>query len=165
MRPGFQWRIVKGIDHAVIREFKQRFIDLNNQGVNVGLPKDKTEPGKIGAKGTSLALIGAVHEFGSPQQGIPERPWLRPGIRTNKSNFMRLNKINLAKVAKGEMPVKVALGQLGQMAAGAVKKYIRQADNFKPLKPATIKAKGSSAPLIDSGNMIQAITYEITRQK
>ncbi|OCA57864.1 hypothetical protein AA93_07090 [Xylella fastidiosa subsp. pauca 11399] len=46
------------------------------------------------------------------------------------------------------------------MAAGDVKATIRHAD-LAPLTPQTIQRKGSSAPLIDTGQMLQSITYEV----
>ena len=53
-----------------------------------------------------------------------------------------------------------ALGQLGEMTKGDVQTEIRSGD-FAPLKPATIKRKGSSRPLIDTGQMVQSIAWEL----
>jgi hypothetical protein len=119
---------------------------------------------KKGVKQIMLAMIGAVHEFGAPERGIPQRPWLRPGIKSGKADYVRLNRVNLLRILKGTMSKETAYKQLGAMAVGKVQAYIRQGDHFKPLKEATIKAKGSSAPLIDTGQMIQAISYEVGKK-
>jgi hypothetical protein len=107
-----------------------------------------------------VAFIGAVHEFGAPNAGIPERPWLRPGVRSGSAEMQRLNRVNLIKMLRGQLNPAVALRQLGAMAQGFVQKHIRSGD-FTPLKPATIAAKGSSKPLIDTGQMVQSVTFEV----
>ncbi len=123
--------------------------------VNVGVPEGKREE-----DGTPVAMIAAVHEFGSPSQGIPERPFLRVAVQRNRQKYVRLNRINLVKMLRGQATVDQALGQLGEMAKGDVQTEIRSGD-FAPLKPATIKRKGSSRPLIDTGQMVQSIAWEL----
>lgn len=143
--------------------FKAQAKKMDGDQVKIGLPAGKKH--KASRKGKKqevlpVAAIGAVHEFGSPSRGIPERPWLRPGIRSGKPDYNRLNKLNITKIMRNEMSPKTALAQLGAMAVGKVQKFIR-AGHFKKLKPATIKRKGSSAPLIDTGQMIQSIVFEV----
>jgi len=137
--------------------------------VKVGLPASKKHKQKShkrgkGSEPTPIAMIGAVHEFGSEKMGIPERPWLRPGIRSGKEAFRALNRVNIVRVLRGELTAQQALGQLGAMAVGVVQRYIRSA-RFTPLKPATIRAKGSSAPLIDTGQMMQSVTFELSTKQ
>lgn len=137
-----------------IKSLKAR-VALLARKVNVGIPVGKNEP-----DGTPMALVGAVHEFGSPENGIPERSWLRSGLRINLPFFRSLNKRNLPSVLKGEMQAETALAQLGAVAVGKVQENITKGD-FAPLKAQTIRRKGSSKPLIDSGNMRQSVTYQI----
>ena len=148
-------RIVKDLNPRLVEDLKKR-LGEDGRVVRVGLPTNVTEP----ETGVSLALVGAVHEFGSPKMHIPERPWLRPAIRKNKNDLNRLNRINFVKMIKGQLTSDQALEQLGVMAVGKVQEYIEQGD-FAPLSEATIRGKGSSKPLIDSGQMRQNVTYEI----
>lgn len=105
-----------------------------------------------------LAMIAAVHEFGSPEHNIPERSFLRGGIRRGTPKFHAVNVDSLKRVVNGEMTVDQAVNKLGVVAVGEVKREFT-VGKFVPLKPATIKRKGSSRPLVDTGQLRQSITY------
>ena len=147
-------KVLKDIDPKALDRLRPRLVG-DNRVVNVGVPEGKREE-----DGTPVAMIAAVHEFGSPSQGIPERPFLRVAVQRNRQKYVRLNRINLVKMLRGQATVEQALGQLGEMAKGDVQTEIRSGD-FAPLKPATIKRKGSSRPLIDTGQMVQSIAWEL----
>jgi hypothetical protein len=112
------------------------------------------------ANPVSLAMIAAVHEFGNPEMGIPERSFLRGGIRHGMPKFKELNETNLRAVVLGKMTIEEAIDQLGVVAAGEVKREFAIGE-FKALKQKTIDRKGSSRPLIDSGQLRQSITYVV----
>jgi hypothetical protein len=124
--------------------------------VSVGVPRGAREP-----DGTSIAMIAAAHEFGVPPF-LPERSFLRAGIRANIRPLMAFNRRQMRAVARGTVTTGIALAQLGTMAAGAVKRYFTNG-NFAPLKEETKRRKGSSKPLIDSGNLRQSITWKVSR--
>ncbi len=147
-------KVLKDIDPKALDRLRQRLIG-KNRVVNVGVPEGKKE-----SDGTPVAMIAAVHEFGSPSQGIPERSFLRASVQRNRQKYVRLNRINLVKMLHGQMSAEQALGQLGEMAKGDVQTEIRSGD-FAPLKAATIKRKDSSRPLIDTGQMVQSIAWEL----
>jgi hypothetical protein len=107
-----------------------------------------------------LAMIAAVHEFGKPELGIPERSFLRGGIRSGIPKFHRLNAANLRAVVLGAKTVAESLEQLGVVAVGEVKREF-VVGKFAPNKPATIARKGSSRPLVDTGQLRQSITYQL----
>jgi len=123
--------------------------------VEVGVPAGPREKG-----GASSALVASVHEFGAPSRGIPQRSFLRAGIEKSLPQLIALNGANLAAIGRGQMDIQTALGRLGQAAAGAVKREIIEG-TFTPLKPATIRRKKSSRPLVDTGQMRQSVTYEV----
>lgn len=147
-------KVLKDIDPKALDRLRQRLVG-DNRVVNVGVPEGKREE-----DGTPVAMIAAVHEFGSPSQGIPERPFLRVAVQRNRQKYVRLNRINLVKMLRGQATVDQALGQLGEMAKGDVQTEIRSGV-FTPLKEATKKRKGSSRPLIDTGQMVQSIAWEL----
>ncbi len=147
-------KVLKDIDPKALDRLRQRLVG-DNRVVNVGVPEGKREE-----DGTPVAMIAAVHEFGSPSQGIPERPFLRVAVQRNRQKYVRLNRINLVKILRGQATVDQALGQLGEMAKGDVQTEIRSGV-FTPLKEATKKRKGSSRPLIDTGQMVQSIAWEL----
>jgi hypothetical protein len=117
-----------------------------------------TYKGSSSPEATALAMVAAVHEFGYPEGGIPERSFLRSGIHEGIPKFNRLNEANLRAGVLGGKTIEESLDMLGVVAAGEVKRKIRNGP-FAPLKPATIARKGSSKPLIDSGQLIQSITF------
>jgi hypothetical protein len=150
---------IKGGALPGLEALRHRMEDAN-KSVLVGVP--------VGAEpepdGTPMAMIAAVHEFGSPEQNIPERSFLRGGIRRGTPKFGKLNERNLSAVVRGTMTVAQSLGQLGAMAAGEVKREFTTAD-FAPIAQATIYArkrrfgKASTRPLIATGNLRQSITW------
>jgi hypothetical protein len=150
--------VVKDVDPKKYADLMRRFAELAGHSVMVGIPEGengRTDEDEIGSAG-----ILAVHEFGAPNLGIPERSVVRRAIRENIGKYRKLNEQNLRKVVRGDMSVAQALGILGAVAAGDVQLTIRNAD-LAPLKPETIRRKGSSKPLIDTGQVIQSITFEV----
>lgn len=148
-------RVLKPLDPHALAHIKET-ISLSKQTVKVGIPAGAKE-----VDGTSTALIAAANEFGVPSKGIPERPFIRTGIKNGMPNFKRLNRINVVKICQGEQSIDGAYEQLGVMAVGEIKKSIKTG-NWVANDPATIKAKGSSKPLIDTGNMLQSVNYEVS---
>lgn len=146
-------KMLKDVDFRVFDDLKKRLV--GERAVKVGFPQGKTED-----DGTPVALVAATHEFGSPERNIPERSFLRTGLRENGPKYVRFNKLNLVKILRGQMTAEQALGQLGEMAKGDVQQKIRSGD-FAPIQAATAARKGSSKPLIDTGQMVQSVSYEL----
>ena len=114
------------------------------------------------AQGPRWPEIAAIHEFGYPEGNIPERPVLRQGVSNGAPRFRRLNVASARQIMRGEMTVDQAVERLGVVAVGEVKReFTRPSPAFKPNAPATVAAKGSSRPLIDSGQYRQSITYQL----
>ena len=117
--------------------------------VKVGFPQEKAEAGIISR---------AVHQEFGTSRGIPERPFMRFSNEQNKGAYRSINRSNAKKIMRGEMTMRRALDLLGIAAQGHIQQSI--VDLRSPANsPATVKAKGSSNPLIDTGEMRQAVTY------
>ena len=130
------------------------------QAVFVGLPADKVG-GKIYGDGQSIMTIGAIHEFGKGHN--PMRSFLRtPLIDHNKELTVSLAK-SFEAVNAGKMTVDVALGRLGAMATNISKKAFRTKGfgKWQDIKQSTKDRKGSSAVLIDTGTLRNAITWSV----
>jgi len=130
---------------------------LKQTQVVVGIP---AVANKIHEGGVSNAVIAAAHEFGVPDKNIPERSFLRSTFNENKdkaASFLA-TRIRNALISKGDMNKPFEL--LGLKMATEVKGKI-QSGIEPPLLKATIKRKGSSKPLIDTGQLVQSITYEV----
>lgn len=106
----------------------------------------------------TVAGIGFVHEFGSVT--VPERSFIRSTIQKRKKDIISLQKKLLKKISNGQMEVKEGLELIGEFTSAAIKEKII-AIKSPPNTPATIAAKGSSNPLIDTGQLKNSITYKV----
>jgi len=102
--------------------------------------------------------------FGGP---IPERPFLRNAMDNNRgkyqANMVIAGQHVTEAIAKGSDPaaaMRQALSKLGIMAQGDIQEEITSLSS-PPNSPTTIRLKGSSNPLIDSGEMRAAVTWKI----
>lgn len=109
----------------------------------------------------SLIELAAIHEFGSPAANIPERSYIRATMNGNeviKSAIVRLSRALIA----GRVDYVKALTILGEIVVAEIRKRITLGEGVPPpLKEATIARKGSSRPLVDTGRLVNAITYEV----
>lgn len=122
--------------------------------VTVGFHADK----EARRDGESNAEVAAAHEFGT--KSIPRRPFLAPALDEGKAVLGDTQAQLVTKVIDGEMTAEAALAHLGELGVMLVQEKIRS--NIQPaLKPETIEAKGSSKTLIDSAEMLNAVTYEV----
>lgn len=122
--------------------------------VKVGLPKGSNPY----PDGTDVIAVGVYNEFGTER--IPERSFLRSGIANNRATYRKLNRGSLQKIRAEKLTIAQGLGRLGIQAQNDVQDQIVEA-SAPPNHPATIAAKGSSNPLIDTGHLRQSITYEV----
>lgn len=134
--------------------------------VKVGFPEGKLDNSVImraifnefGTAGSGKGFVNrGVGGFGNP---IPERPFFRNAMRENQSDYERLA-ISLAKqITSGAMSMDTALNRIGLKAQGDIQMSITNLQD-PPNTALTISIKGSSNPLIDTGEMRGAVTYAI----
>lgn len=130
--------------------------------ISVGVPE--THDPHSGAGGMTVADIAAIHEFGSPKNGIPERSFIRAWADANEERIKKMILIMAQSIASGKRTRNQALEVLGLKWVAEVQQRI--AANIPPaLKPATIARKGSDVALIDTGQLRSAITYIIAHAK
>jgi hypothetical protein len=116
---------------------------------------------KVGIIGDETnATIATVHEYGSPANNIPERSFMRSTLTNERVKIGRLQAKAVAAVVAGKISARLALDKIGAYVAGAMQANVVNGD-FAPLAPATIKAKGSDKPLIDTGQMVGAISWKV----
>jgi hypothetical protein len=108
--------------------------------------------------GMSVAEVAAQHEFGTAR--IPQRSMLRATCEIYADKYTEaLRKIGIG-ITYGRIDLKGGLDLLGAMIKGDVQKRIA-AGIMPPNAPSTIKRKGSSTPLIDTGQMRNALEHEV----
>jgi len=131
------------------------------RAVFVGLPKDKVG-GKVYGDGMTVIRIGAIHEYGAPQRGIPQRSFLRVPFAVKRKDLNKAIAKQFEAVAEGR-DADVALGRIGVIATNVSKGAFTSLGYgaWKPIKPATAAAKGSSQTLIDTGILRSSITWVV----
>lgn len=125
-------------------------------GVKVGVFDTGAREG-----GVSNALLAAIHEFGSPSRNIPETRFLRGTVEQHQAKYIQMEKALFARVTNGKLTARQALELLGQQAVADVKARVVSQTGMPSLKPETIRRKGSSKRLIDTGQLLNSITYQV----
>lgn len=90
----------------------------------------------------TTAQLAAVHEFGAPSVGIPERSFIRRTFDHKRTEWYSLMQALVGLIYAGKMTMGRALGLLGAKAAADIKNTITQGPEIPPPpKPATLKRK------------------------
>jgi hypothetical protein len=141
----------------------------NKPFVKVGILEGKADQAKEisgdspNAQPTGLTLVevATFHEFGTSR--TPERSFLRATIDANKSELQTETLNIFKKVSSGSIDAMRGLGILGLSIKSKVQKRIRA--GIKPdLDPKTIDRKGSSKPLIDTGQLVNSIQHLVVEK-
>lgn len=137
---------------------------------------------KVGALQGDNAWLAGIHEYGcritvTPKmraflhrQGlhlkdstteivIPERSFLREGHDDNSARIITQTERALGQVLAGKMSIDDMLDLYGEQMATAIKTYMRDLKS-PPNHPYTVEQKGSSNPLVDTGGLIESITWK-----
>ena len=131
-------KIVKDNSGAALK----RINDLVKTRVGIGFPGD-TAPhvSADGKKSVSMALLGYVHEFGSPEKNIPARPFLVPGIESIKHDIAdQLVRGAKAALLGDATAADTTFHAIGLMAQAACRKKIDEG-GFAPLSERTIRER------------------------
>ena len=119
-------------------------------GVKVGLPKDSNPY----PDGTSVIMVGAVHEFGSPVRGIPQRSYLRSTMIANRKTYKQY----LRKLAKQIIEGKITKSQSMRLVGLKVQADVQS--KITEIKDPPLQYREGN-PLIDTGHLRQSITYKV----
>lgn len=127
--------------------------------VKVGVlgKKDTRDSGEI-----TNAQLASIHEYGLGN--VPARPFLRPPFEQNKAAYLEILRDAFAAALKSKGPegYKRALALVGQRLATDIKNYVTTGEGVgPPLADSTIVRKGSSRPLVDTGQLIRSVDYEV----
>lgn len=144
--------------------------------VMVGVPEDEASRQDGAMTNAALAYI---HDNGAPEANIPARPFMRPGIARAQADIANYHKAAGELVFHGKPEAaRKALMAAGQAAVNSIRATISEGIP-PPLAQATvdrrrIRSKGSKyrrkatgpadvTPLVDTGQMRNAITYVIRK--
>lgn len=158
---------------------------LIRQDVFIGVPEDKAARKDAGDTGISNAYLAYIHEHGVPENNLPARPALIPGIKEIRKDAADLLKGAAASALEGNASaVSTALNKIGLLGQNAVRaKFVD--NDWDPLADKTLDArpiigettdkkgktkktygksrreKGKINPLIDTSQLRKSYTYVI----
>lgn len=155
---------VKDID----RGYKKIIANLSKLSakpyVKVGILE---KAGKHEGADLTVAEIMSIHEFGAPSVGIPERAPLRKTVDQKRNEINTTIDKLYGKILDGDMDVDKALPLLGMDVKRKIQQTIREGLT-PPWAESTLRARASKSggivaivPLIDSGQTIRSIDYEV----
>lgn len=138
---------IQEAQHAIKKHIEKM---MTGKSVLVGIHEGAGSHGSI-----TNAQLGAVLHFGNDR--IPARPWLDVGVQSGNADYMRI-------IADNPNDLDNALEIVGAVAVGKVQEFMTNLST-PANAPSTIAKKGSSSPLIDTGNLRQSVTYSVTKNK
>jgi len=127
--------------------------------VKVGVLQKDAGKKRQGDKFT-LAQVAAVQEFGSSNGNIPERSYIRSTMDEKRKEISFLSDKLIGQILAGKMTVSRALKIMGLDIAAKIKGKItnlREPANA----PSTVRRKGSSNPLVDTGRLRSSINSKV----
>ena len=147
---------------AFTTEMAERMESMKRKAVFVGLPNEKVG-GKVYGNGMTVIQIGAIHEYGVPVVGIVQRSFLRTPFATKRKELNQATAAEFEAVANGKRDVDVGLGRIGVAATNVSKGAFTSLGygEWKPDTTQTIRRKGSSQTLIDTGILRSSITWVV----
>lgn len=129
--------------------------ELSEIKINVGI-----QSGSEASDGSPLVDRAAANEFGT--DSIPERSFMRSAFDENQSALVSLVKALWNSTLSGKRNAMQSAHLLGQAHEGQIKEKITSL-RTPPNSQVTIDRKGSSNPLIDSGEMRRSVRYEVKK--
>jgi len=154
----------------------RRFLLMLRKGapsVKIGVIGDKATAQHKTAGGhiqLTNALLAFVHEFGKKSAPkIPARSFIKMPLELHLTEL--LSKKKALTQAAMERAIRAGCGEefsrkIGIVAEECIQTAFRTRGygDWKTNAPSTIKAKGSDAPLIDTGELRRSITSEVVKE-
>jgi hypothetical protein len=148
-----------------LRSFVTALNELTTLGVAVGVPEEEApRKHEEGEGGVNNAMLAYVHDRGCPAVGIPQRPFMDPGIKNAQDLITKELEGAANGVLDGKSP-RPALVRAGLEAQSSIRNQIRS-NIPPPLKPGTLAARRrrgrrGTLTLQDTGQMRNAINFVV----
>lgn len=138
-------------------ELRALLSDGGASHVNVGIIGSEASAQHPGSDLTN-AELGVIHEYGL---GVPERSFLRRTFEdpVKLAEYRALQERLAGLVIEGKITLERAAELVGAWGAAAVQRTITESDIPPPLAAETVRRKGSSKPLVDTGQLVRSINW------
>jgi len=167
--------IEKKFDQTMLANVKS-FLDTKSS-IKIGILSAEVHPDSD----STIATIGAVHEFGAPSRNIPERSFLRSTYHSRIKDFEAFIEQNKVKISQEVLTLGInnVLNKFGAWWVTAVNDTFDnqgpglESGKWAPLSPKTLQRRDSIAErqgkqsphehkiLMDTGALRRSITYEV----
>ncbi len=138
------------------QRFFRELAELKELEVRVGFQRGKAQE----EDGTDICDVAAFNELGTDH--IPARPFIRQSVDDNESKINSFLKEEVKDFAQGKSAEQI-LKEIGIFQKDLMQDKITSG-SFAPNAESTIKKKGSSKPLVDTGRMRQSVNYVIQKK-
>jgi hypothetical protein len=145
-------KFVKDTDLG-LKRFMQEMQTAKTAYVTVGVHE-----GERSLEGTNIAEYATANEYGT--ENIPSRPFMRAAFDENVDAIQK-DMANVTNMAKRGGSVVQGLKMVGEKHQQRIQRTIKGRDFLPRLADSTVKAKGSTKTLIDSGAMVNSIRYVV----
>lgn len=148
--------VVSNTAQQGLRDLAKAINSISQKNVYIGVIGNNSEhEGEL-----NNAQLMAIHEFGTDDGHVPERAPIRKTMAKNGYSYGTMFEKAILGVLEGKSDSDIILNRIGAQVAGDVVGEI-QSGVGPELAPSTIKRKGSDRPLIDTGALVQSISYEV----
>jgi len=138
------------------KRFEKMLKELDKLQVRIGFQKGvATEE-----DGTDVCDVAMWNELGTVN--MPSRPFLRKSVDENEEKINSFLKSTKGKILKGVSAEQI-LKEIGIFQKDLIQEKITEG-SYTPNAESTIRKKGSSKPLIDTGKMRQSVNFVIQKK-
>lgn len=128
--------------------------------ITVGVHSDDANHTHGSGEGLTIGDIATFQEFGT--QTIPQRSFIRGWFDERQDFIASTLRAQFKAVLDGKRPIEQAAERVALAFEGDVKQRILE-NIPPPLSPVTVKRKGSSLALVDTGQLRNAIRAIVRR--
>jgi len=144
------------------RNMRGKLLDISSTTMKLGITEKSGSDEHPNAPGKTVGDVAFFNEYGT--MTIPARSFIRDWVDGNIDRIAKNMGTDVQRVLMTNEKMKTALTKRGVVYRTAVIKRII-ARIPPPNAPLTVLLKGSDVPLIDTGTLIDAIVYEVGRNK
>lgn len=138
--------------------------DLSGKAGVIGTKAAAERPDGEGGT-TTNAEIALTNEFGSQDGKVPERSFIRSTFDRQRSKYETDLQKLAAKVYARQMKIEKAVGLVAAEMASDIRKTIIDGEAVPPPNAAsTIASKGSSRPLVNTGQLKAAVSSAVEKK-
>lgn len=139
--------MVKVINHVNINKILKDITSLDGTVVSAGVMDSKN------------ATKAAINEYGTSK--IPQRPFMRTAVSRHGKSWGEKSAKSVQSVIKC-MPISQVTELVGMQMKSDISSTLTNGP-WTPNSVVTIAKKGSSRPLIDTGELMASITYKVEK--